>query len=134
MRKIAFTVIFFFLAVGVSLSKCANRVIHVEGSLDGGSTDGYGIVLQVTPDPNREPQPEIAIKDGRFSGDAVFNGTKSEGNVRDDCSRVPQIVDVVLLKKGQELSRARLEIAKDFVRDKLGDYKLRTPVILHPPA
>jgi hypothetical protein len=32
------------------------------------------------------------------------------------------------------LSRARLEIAKDFVRDKLGDYKLRTPVILHPPA
>jgi hypothetical protein len=133
MCKIAFTSILFLLAVEVSLSKCANRVIHIEGSLDRGSTDGFRIVMHVKPDPNWEPQPEIAIRDGKFSGDALFNGTKSEGNVRDDCSRVPQIVDVILLKKGQEVSRARLEIAKDFVRDKLGDYTIRTPVILHTP-
>jgi len=131
MGKIAVTLLFVLLGVGVSLGKCANRVIHVEGSLDSGSTDGFRIVLHVTPDSNWAPQPEIAIRDGRFSGDALFNGTNSEGNVQDDCSRVPQIVEVVLLKKGQELSRARLEIAKDFVRDKLGGYKTRTPVILH---
>lgn len=131
MGRIAFTLFFSLVLAGVSLSKCANRVIHIEGSLDGVSTDGLKIALEVMPDPNWEPQPEISIKDTRFVGDVLFNGTKSEGRVRDDCSRVPQLVEVVLLKNGQEVNRVRLEIAKDFVKDKLGDYKLRTPITLH---
>jgi hypothetical protein len=118
---------------GTTLSKCANRLIHVEGRVDGVSRSGLRILVQVTPDPNWEPQPEIAIKDGSFVGTVLFNATKSEGRVRDDCSRRPIKVDVVLLKEGHEVSRVRLEISHDFVKNKLGDYELRSPIMLHAP-
>jgi hypothetical protein len=122
-----------FMAVlpsGITLAKCANRLIHIEGRVDGDSSNAR-IVVQVTPDPNWGPQPEISMKDGTFVGTVLFNATKSEGRVRDDCSRVPKIVDVVLVKDGHEVSRVRLDISRDFVRNKSGDYNLRAPIALH---
>jgi hypothetical protein len=115
---------------GITLAKCANLLIHIEGRVDGDSSNSKIVVL-VVPDPNWEPQPEISMKDGTFVDTVLFNVTKSEGRVRDDCSRVPKTVDVVLLKYGHEVNRVRLDISRDFARNKLGDYKLRSPILLH---
>jgi hypothetical protein len=131
MRRLPLLLLMGVLLEGQALSKCANRVIHIEGTIEGASSDGLRIGVQVTPEPNWEPQPEMAIRSGRFAGTVLFDGTKSEGHVRDDCSRVPETMDLILLRNGQELSRLRLVIAKDFVKDKLGDYKLRSPIMLH---
>jgi DNA-binding NarL/FixJ family response regulator len=113
------------------LGKCANQLIHIEGSVHGASSKEFRISVDVTPDPNWEPQVEIPIEDGMFAGTVLFNSTESEGRVEDDCSRTPKIVQVTLLKDGHEVDRVRLDIARDFVKDKAGEYKLRSPVILH---
>jgi hypothetical protein len=133
MYRAAFLLLMVVLLSRTTLSKCANRLIHVEGRVDGISRNGLRILVQVTPDPNWEPQPEIAIKDGSFVGTVLFNATKSEGRVRDDCSRRPIKVDIVLLKDGHQVNRVPLEISHDFVRNKLGDYELRSPIVLHAP-
>jgi hypothetical protein len=133
MYRAALLLLMVVLPSGTTLSKCANRLIHLEGRVDGISRNGLRILVQVTPDPNWEPQSEIAIKDGSFVGTVLFNATKSEGRVRDDCSRVPKKVYVVLLKNDHEVNRVQLDISQDFVKDKLGDYKLRSPIMLHAP-
>lgn len=118
------------LVGGEALAKCGNQVLRIEGTIDGVSGDGLRIKVLVTPEPNWEPQPEIPIKDGRFAGMVLFDRTRSEGRVRDDYSRVPDSMEVLLLRNGQELSRLQLDFKRDFVRDKGGDYKLRSPIVL----
>lgn len=113
--------------------KCVNRIIYIEGSIVGSDNDGLSVKVKVvvTPDPNWEPQPEISIKDGKFSGEVYFDATKSEGRARDNCSRVPEEVEVVLLMDGREVNRIRLNVSKAFRRDVRHDYKLRSPIVLH---
>jgi hypothetical protein len=54
-----------FAAHGVC--KCVNRIIYVEGRVLGPITDGLRVRVEVTPDPNWEPQPDIVLKDGTGS-------------------------------------------------------------------
>ncbi len=112
------------------MCKCVHRIIHVEGSIVGPPSGGLTLKVEVIPDPNWEPQPEITIKDGKFAGDVYFDATKSEGRVRDDCSRVPETLQVVLFKDGHEVDRIRLDVSKAFVRDELRNYKLRSSITL----
>jgi len=121
------------LLATAAVGKCVHRIIHVEGQIVGPSSDGLTLRVEVTPDPNWEPQPEIPIKDGKFAGVVYFDATKSEGRVRDDCSRIRETVVVTLLKDGHELDRIQLEVSKAFRRDELHDYKLRSPIALHAP-
>jgi len=110
--------------------KCANRIIYIEGRLTGFVTDGLSIKVDVTPDPNWEPQPSIVISDGWFSGRVYFDSTKSEGQHKDDCSRTPEKVEVILLQNGISLDRVTLAVSKAFVKSQR-DYKLRLPITLH---
>jgi hypothetical protein len=114
-----------------AVCKCGRRIIYIEGTVLGTLTDAVKVKVEVAPDPNWEPQPEIVIEDGRFVGRVYFDATKSEGRVRDNCSRVPKTVEVLLLKNGHELDRVRLDISKEFTRNKLDDYRPRAPIILH---
>jgi hypothetical protein len=110
--------------------KCVNRIIYVGGSILGPIADGLKVMVEVTPDPNWEPQPDIVIKDGKFAGEVYFNATKAEGRVRDNCSRVPTTVEVLLLKDGREVNRVRLDVFKDFTKNERNDYKPRSPILL----
>ena len=118
-----------FAAPGIC--KCRHLIIYVEGSIVSPGTDGLSVKLEVTPDPNWEPQPDIEIKEGKFAGQVYFDATKKEGRVRDNCSRVPATVEVLLFKDGHEVDRVRLDVSKKFKKNELHDYKLRSPVILH---
>jgi hypothetical protein len=112
--------------------KCVNRVIQLEGVIAGPSGGDLTVSVQVTPESNWEPQPEIVIKDHKFSATVLFNPVKWEDRLkRNDCSRLPESLEVVLLKDGSNIDVKKLEIARDFVKDKLGDYKLRSPITLH---
>jgi hypothetical protein len=101
-----------------------------DGSIVGPANGGLTVKVEVIPDPNWELQPEITIKEGKFAGDVYFDATKSEGRVRDDCSRVPETVQVVLLKDGHEADRVQLDVSKAFRRDELHNYKLRSSITL----
>ncbi len=113
------------------VSKCANRFIYIEGNTSGRENSVLEIVLQTTPDANWEPQPKIAVQQGKFAGQVYFDSTKSEGRLKHDCSRVPKMVQVVLLEHGQQVDSIQLSIAKDFVKDGAGDYKVRYPIEFH---
>ncbi len=122
------------LIAGHGVCKCAKRIIFVDGTVLGPITDDLKVLVEVTPDPNSEVQPEIVIKDGKFVGKVYFDATKSEGRVRDDCSRVPETVEILLLKNGHEVNRVRIDVSKGFTRNKLHDYTPRSPIILHVPG
>lgn len=112
--------------------KCANRFIYVEGHVTSTAGSGLEIVVQTTPDANWEPQPKIAVKEGKFAGRIYFDSTKSEGRfAHDDCSRAPNSVRLLLIENGRQVDLIQLSIEKDFVRDKGGDYKILSPVEFH---
>jgi hypothetical protein len=50
--------------------------------------------------------------------------------VRDNCSRVPTTVEVLLLRDGIEVNRVRLDVSKDFTKNERHDYKPRSPIML----
>jgi hypothetical protein len=112
-----------------STSKCVNRIIYVDGSIVGPVIDDLKVTVEVTPDPNWEPQPDISIKDAKFAGEVYFNATKAEGRVRDDCSRVPTTVEVLLVKHGREVNRVRLDVSREFTKNQQG-YRTRSPILL----
>jgi hypothetical protein len=130
-RILVLLVVAFLLFATGAVCKCANRTIRLAGVIEGAAADGIEIAVQVTPDPNWEPQPEILIKDHKFVATVYFNIAKSEGLVRDNCSRVPETLEVVLLKDSREVDRAKLDVARDLTKDKVGDYKVRSPITLH---
>ena len=132
MRSPAFS-FFVILALAASAAgKCANRIIHVEGRVDGPRGGELRIAVVVTPDPNWEPQPPISVKEGTFTGTILFDSWKRRGViVEDNCSRVPKTVQLVLFKDGREVNRIHLDIGRDFIKEKTGDYHPRTPIILH---
>jgi hypothetical protein len=130
MRNAPIIVLMAVLLSTTTVAKCANRLIHITGDIVSVASEGLKVDVKVVPDPNWEPQFEIALQDGKFVGTVVFNATKAERNVRDDCSRAPKEIEIVLLNEGRELDRARLTISKDFVKNKVGDYELRSPVVL----
>lgn len=111
--------------------KCANRFVYVEGRINGPTAEDVEVIVQTIPDANWEPQPTIAVNRGSFEGRIYFDATKSEGRTRDNCSRVPKTVKVLLLKHGQQIDSIQLDISKEFVRDRSGDYKLRLPIEFH---
>lgn len=119
------------VTAGEASAKCGSLIIRIEGRIEGGGGDDLRVVVDVAPDPNWEPQPEIPIKGQAFVGEVLFDRTKSEGRVRDACLRVPDSLYVRLLRKGVELSRVRLLIKQDFVTEKGGNYNLRSPIVLH---
>jgi hypothetical protein len=108
-----------------------NHIIRLDGVIDGLAVNGIEIVVHVTPDPNWEPEPEIPIKDHKFVATVYFNTTKSEGRIWDNCSRVPETVEVVLLKDSREINRAKLNVARDFAKDKMGNYTLLSPITFY---
>jgi hypothetical protein len=130
-RNLAVLAVAAALFAAPGICKCRHRIIHVEGSIVSPATDGLSVKVEVTPDPNWEPQPEVSVKDGKFAGEVYFDATKSEGRVRDNCSRIPERVEVVMLKDGHEVDRVRLDVSKAFVKDELHNYKLRSPITLH---
>jgi hypothetical protein len=119
-------------ASAAGFCKCANRFIYVEGHITSTARSGLEIVVQTTPDANWEPQPKMAIQEGRFAGRVYFDSTKSEGHfAHDDCSRTPKIIRLLLVENGHQVDSIQLSIEKDFVRDGGGEYKIRRPVEFH---
>jgi hypothetical protein len=109
------------------ICKCGNIIIYLEGHVSGGNSDGLEILAATTPDANSGPQPKIRVKRGSFAGQVYFDSFK----VREDydiCTRIPELVEVKLLRGSHQLASMRLDISKDFVRDGAGDYKLRSPI------
>jgi len=130
-RKLALLMAATMLLFAASgMCKCVNRIIYIEGSVLDPIADGLKVMVEVTPDPNWEPQPDIVIKEGKFAGKVYFNATKAEGRVRDNCSRVPTTVEVLLLKDGREVNRVRLDVSKEFTKTELHDYKPLSPILL----
>jgi hypothetical protein len=111
--------------------KCANIIIHLEGHVRGGDSHGLEIVAETSPDANWEPQPKIRVKRGNFAGELYFDTFKSR-EFNDICTRVPELIVVKLLRGKRQLDSIRLDISKGFVRDKSGDYKLRSPIEFRP--
>ena len=111
--------------------KCVQRAIYINGSIVGPITDDLKVIAEVTPDPNWDRQPEIVLKHGKFAGEVYFDATKSEGRLRDNCSRVPTTVDVVLLKGGREVNRVHLDVPKEFTTDERHDYRTGSPIVLY---
>jgi hypothetical protein len=132
MSRMMLSILMAVLVSRAAWAKCANEVIHIEGSIVGVSGEGLRIAIKVSPDPNWEPQPEIRIENGKFAGEVLFDSTKSEGRVRDNCSRVPGFVRVSLSRNDQQLALRELAIKKDFVKSKNGDYRLRSALELRP--
>jgi hypothetical protein len=132
MSRVMLLLLMAVFASSAAWAKCANEVIHIEGSIVGSGGEGFRVAIKVSPDPNWEPQPEIRIDNGKFAGEVLFNSTKSEGRVRDNCSRVPASVRVSLSLNDQQVALRELAIKKDFVKGKNGDYRLRTALVLRP--
>jgi hypothetical protein len=130
-RNLAVIAIAGTLLASLGISKCVHRIIHVEGNIVSPASDRMIVRVEVTPDPNWEPQPEISVKGGKFAGEVYFDATKSEARVRDNCSRVPERVEVVLLKDRHEIGRVALDVQKAFAKDERHNYLLRSPITLH---
>jgi hypothetical protein len=112
-------------------NKCANKYIYISGKIVGPTNSQLKIEVQTTPDANWEPQPAIALRQGAFDGKVYFDSTKTEGTTNDDCSRAPEKVRVALLNEGRQIDLVQLDISKDFIKNKMGDYELRSSVELH---
>jgi len=108
--------------------KCANRFVYVSGHISGQDIGGVVVGVRTIPDANWELQPEITINEGSFKGKLNFDTTKSEGRIRDNCSRNPKIVEILLFRHGQQVDSISRDISKDFTKDASGDYKLRVPI------
>lgn len=121
-----------FLPMSQGIAKCAHHIIYVEGNIASASNQKLAVKIEVTPDANWEPQPEVLLSEGKFTGELYFDATRAEGRRRDNCSRAPETVDVILFQDGHEVDRAHLDVSKDFVRDPKHDYRLRSPINLTP--
>jgi hypothetical protein len=119
-----------FLSMSRAIAKCVHHIIYVQGNVAKAANQKLAVKIVVSPDPNWEPQPEVVLAEGKLTGEVYFDATKSEGRRRDNCSRAPETVDVILLQDGREVDRARLDVAKDFVRDPKHNYRLRSPISL----
>jgi hypothetical protein len=126
-----FTILNLFIIPASSHGKCANVFITIKGVIVGPQNDALKIAAQILPDPNSSTQPEFSIKNGHFEGSVLFDTTKSADAKRHECSRVPEKVHVVLLKENNEIDSVWLIVAKDFIKDKTGDYEVRSPVEFH---
>ena len=127
-----FTVVSLILLAASSVeAKCGNSIIYIDGVITGVMSDTT-VSVQVTPDPNWEPQPSIAVKaDETFRAMVYFDRTKAEGRIHDNCSRKPDDVTVQLLKNGRTADQVHLTIKHDFVAKGRLDYETREPVKLH---
>jgi hypothetical protein len=122
-----------FLAMVIpvaGLCKCSGLAIRLKGRVNGGEVGELRIVAETTPDANWKPQPEIVVQHGAFAGEVYFDSFKSR-EFNDICTRVPESVEVKLLRGKHLVDSVRLDVSKDFVRDEHGDYNLRVPVEFH---
>jgi hypothetical protein len=130
MRR-AFVLVLLSMAFPVAgLCKCGGAAIHLNGHISGRESDGLKIVGETIPDANFEPQPKITVLHGNFEGDVYFDRTMPSKEW-DICTRLPESIEVMLLRGKHQLDSIRLDISKDFVRDEHGDYKLRLPIEFH---
>ncbi len=130
MRR-AFVLMLLAMAFPVAgLCKCGGAAIHLIGHVSGAEGDGLRIVAETIPDANFEPQPKITVRHGNFEGEAYFDRTmpSKEWDIR---TRVPESIEVKLLRDKHQLDSIRLDISKDFVKDEQGNYKLRSPIEFH---
>jgi hypothetical protein len=113
-------------------AKCARRLIHIEGTVEGPIGPGDRIQVAIDPDPNAD-QERISIADGTFKATVLFDSTASAKSRRgrDDCSRVPKTVSLSVVREDRQLSVVRLNVATDFREDSRGDYHVRAPIVLH---
>jgi len=129
--RTAFVLMLLAIAFPVAgLCKCGGAAIHLKGHVSGAESDGLIIVAETIPDANFEPQPKITVQRGAFDGEVYFDRTMPSKEW-DICTRVPESIEVKLLRGKHRLDSIRLDIAKDFVRDEHGDYKLRSPIEFH---
>jgi hypothetical protein len=132
MRKASVLALLAMLIPLAGVCKCGGLAIHLKGHVSGGEVDGLKIVAETTPDANFEPQPKIAVQHGSFAGEAYFDRTiPSKVWYTDICTRLPKSVKVKLFRGKHLVGSISLDISKDFVRDELGDYKLRAPIEFH---
>jgi hypothetical protein len=116
----------------LSYAKCGNALIVVEGKVEGtNSAVKENIVVRVEPDPNWDDQPAVRFEGGKFEAQVWFDMTKSEGVVRDNCSRRPRTVTVSLIVDGRETETVTLIVRRDFIRVHTDHYKLKSPLVLH---
>lgn len=130
MRRSLITILLFLLRASYLEAKCGNSFIYIEGAIIGTVAD-VTVSVQVSPDPNWEPQPAISInKDGKFQAKVYFDRTNSEGRLHDNCSREPNTVTVQTMRDGRLIDQVRLAIKHDFVMKDRFDYQARSPVEL----
>jgi hypothetical protein len=115
----------------LSYAKCGNALIVVDGKVEGTSSAAKEkIVVRVEPDPNWDAQPAVRFEGGKFEAQVWFDMTKSEGAVRDNCSRMPRTVTVSLIVDERETETVTLIVRRDFIRVHTDLYKLKSPLVL----
>jgi hypothetical protein len=107
-------------------AKCGRLHVHVTGAVVGISTQPVAIRVVLDPDQGTLSN-SIEVRDGKFSDAVPFDTYRSERGKRgkDDCSRVPEAVTIVVLHDEEVVCRRELEIKGMFRRDKAGDYHTR---------
>lgn len=131
MQRQLIVILFILFTASVLEAKCGNSFIYVDGIVTG-TVGNATVSVQVSPDPNWEPQPAISIgNDGKFQAKVYFDRTKSEGKFHQNCSRQPDTVTVQLLREGRTVDQVQLTIDHDFLKKDRFDYETRSPVDLH---
>jgi len=133
--KIGVYVLTLVLAFGTKVwCKCADSIIKVNGEVDGGNR-ALVATAEVYPKSGRST-PTAVVKDHRFELELNFDTFQNEdGRGEEYCGRTPESVVIVLKDGTRELSRTRLDIRRDFVRDeKTWDYTLRQKLKIRIPG
>jgi hypothetical protein len=131
-RRLNFIAVIIAAFASLAYAKCGNTLIVVEGYVEGtNSALQQNIAVRVDPDPNWDDQPAVRFEDGKLEAKVWFDMTKSEGVVRDNCSRKPRTVTVSLIVDGRETEAVSLIVRRDFIRVDTHHYNLKSPLVLH---
>lgn len=113
---------------GESAAKCRSLLVRIEGRLEGSLDGSEALEIELEPDAQVKQKPVVIKTDGSF--DVTLSFYTLNGLKREDCSRKPKAVVVLLRRKGELLRSVRLEIGRDFVPAGDGDFRVREPVLL----
>jgi hypothetical protein len=90
--------------------------------------------MEISPDPRRT-MPVFPVTKSHFEMTANFDNFLFEIDRFERCGRTPEYVVLVLMDGDKEISRIKLDIRGDFVRDeKTWNYSLREGVKVQIPS
>lgn len=128
--------IILFLVCGISIvvwATCADSLISAYGEIMGELSTNLKMTMEICPNPRRL-MPVVPLTEHHFKIQANFDNFLVEVKHGEHCGRDPESVALVLLRDSKEVTRIKLDIKKDFVRDeKTWNYSLREGVKIEIP-